>query len=80
MEPLAVVLVIALALIVLLRRPGVFQPALVAEGLCRCPGPRAPGDEDEQQPETDRAPRQWLPWAVGAVAVVRAALFVTLHA
>jgi hypothetical protein len=80
MEPLALIAVFVLALAVLLRRPGVFQPALVAEGLGRWPGPRTPGDEDEQLPETDRAPRPWLPWAVGAVAVVRVALLLTLHA
>ncbi len=80
MEQLAIVLVFALALVVLLRRPGFFQPALVADGPWRWPGPRAPGDEDEQQPETDRAPRPWLPWTIAAVAVVRVAVLVTLHA
>ena len=77
MEPFTVALV-ALALIVLLRRPGVFSPALVVESgdLVRAP----PGDEDDQLPETDRAPKRWLPWTVAAVALVRVALLVTLHA
>ena len=79
MEPLAFAIVAALALVVLLRRPGAFAPALVAEGAARLPPPR-PGDEDEQQPETDRAPRRWLPWGVAAVAAVRLALLLTLHA
>jgi hypothetical protein len=82
MEPLALVLVLALALAFLLRRPGDFQPVLVAgaDGIRRWPGPQVPGDEDEQLPETDRAPRRWLPWTVGALALVRVALLVTLHA
>jgi hypothetical protein len=41
---------------------------------------RAPGDEDEEMPETDRAPKAWLPWAVAALALVRVTLLVTLHA
>ncbi|HZX95505.1 MAG TPA: hypothetical protein VFE90_13370 [Myxococcales bacterium] len=79
MEPIALVVAAALAIVLLLRRPGVFSPVLVAEGMDRM-GPSVPGDEDEQLPETDRAPRQWLPWAVGAVAALRVVMLVTLHA
>jgi hypothetical protein len=77
MEPFAVA-VLAIALVVLLRRPGVFSPALVIEGVDTVRVP--PGDEDEQLPETDRAPKRWLPWTVAAVALVRVVLLVTLHA
>ena len=44
-------------------------------------GPGAPDDDEEQKPETDRAPRQlsWLPLAVGAMAAVRVAFLVVLH-
>ncbi|HET7785658.1 MAG TPA: hypothetical protein VFL36_06775 [Myxococcales bacterium] len=80
MEPLALTALAALAFAFFLRRPGAFFPALVSEGSVRAPAPRMPGDEDEQLPETDRAPRQWLPWAVAAVAVVRVALLLTLRA
>jgi hypothetical protein len=79
MEPFAVA-VFAFALILLLRRPGVFSPAFVLEGAAPGKAPVAPGDEDDQLPETDRAPRRWLPWAVLSVALVRVALLVTLHA
>jgi hypothetical protein len=80
MEPLALALVAAVAFFLLLRRPGLFSPALVAEGVSRVPAPRMPGDEEEQLPETDRAPRPWLPVAVAAVAALRVALLLTLRA
>ncbi|HEY6909564.1 MAG TPA: hypothetical protein VI356_09355 [Myxococcales bacterium] len=80
MEPLALASIAALALVLLLRRPGVFSPALVAEATGRMPASAVPGDEEEQLPETDRAPRRWLPWAVAAVAMLRVVLLVTLHA
>jgi hypothetical protein len=40
-----------------------------------------PDEEEEQKPETDRAPRRfaWLPVTVAALAVVRAGLLVALH-
>jgi len=76
-EPVVASVLIALAIVALLRRPGVFSPALVME---RIAAAAAPGDEDEQLPETDRAPRPWLPWAVAAVAALRVGLLVTLHA
>jgi hypothetical protein len=80
MEPLALMVAAALALVLFLRRPGTFSPALVTEGASRLPAPRLPGDEEEQLPETDRAPRPWLPWAVAAVAAVRVVLLLTLRA
>jgi hypothetical protein len=39
-----------------------------------------PGDDEDQMPETDRAPRHWLPWGVAALATVRLAFLLTLHA
>jgi hypothetical protein len=76
---MAIALAAALALAVLFRWPGVFSPALVlpAAAFGRL---EAPGDEEEQLPETDRAPRPWLPWAVAAVAALRLVLLLTLHA
>ena len=80
MEPFAIAAAAALALAILYRRPGTFSPALVAEGgVSRWPGPRMP-DEEEQLPETDRAPRRWLPWTVAAVAAVRVVVLLALHA
>jgi len=45
------------------------------------PRPGDAGDEEEQQPETDRAPRSfpWLPTAVGMMAAVRLCLLVGWH-
>jgi hypothetical protein len=81
MEPLAFAIVAALALLVLLRRPGALFPVLLADGPGRWTHPAGPGDDDEQQPETDRAPRRrWLPLCVAALATVRLALLLTLHA
>jgi len=58
----------------------VFSPALVVEGGLPVPASPAPGDDEEQLPETDRAPRPWLPWTIATVGVVRLVLLVTLHA
>ncbi|HUJ26460.1 MAG TPA: hypothetical protein VLW85_10600 [Myxococcales bacterium] len=69
---------VALALVVLLRTPGVLAPALAWEVGTGRPG--EPDEGDEQLPETDRAPRRWLPWTVAAVAALRVLLLVTLHA
>lgn len=80
MDPIALSVLIALALIVLFRRPGVMSPALAGvEVAPHWPG-TPPGDDEEQLPETDRAPRSWLPWSVAAVGLVRVALLVTMHA
>jgi hypothetical protein len=78
MDPVVASVLIALAIVALLRRPWVFSPALVMEPIAAAA--LAPGDEDEQLPETDRAPRSWLPWTVAAVAALRVGLLVTLHA
>jgi hypothetical protein len=84
MEPLALSVGIALALVVLLRRPGVWAPALVDGGR-----PGEPDDDEEQLPETDRSPpsvpgvhlvHRRLGWVVAAVAAVRLVLLLTLHA
>jgi hypothetical protein len=80
MEPFALSLLLVLAIVVLVRRPGAFSPALAgAEEPARWPGTPPNGDDEDQMPETDRAPR-WLPWSVATVAVARVALLVTLHA
>jgi hypothetical protein len=80
MEPLPIVVAFALALVILLRRPGALSPVPLVAGVSRWPGAPAPGDEEEQLPETDRAPQRWLPWGVAAVAVVRLVLLLTMHA
>jgi hypothetical protein len=80
MEPLALAIAFVLALLVLLRRPGVFSPVPLAANAARWPTTPAPGDEEEQLPETDRAPRPILPWGVAAVAALRLVLLLTLHA
>jgi hypothetical protein len=79
MEPMAAALAAALAIVLLLLRwPGVFSPVLAVEGWARPQNP--PGEDEEQLPETDRAPRPWLPWGVAAVAGIRLVLLLTLHA
>ena len=80
MEPLALAIAFVLALLVLLRRPGVFSPVPLAASASPWPAAPAPGDEEEQLPETDRAPRPILPWGVAAVAALRLVLLMTLHA
>ena len=80
MEPLALAIAFALALLVLLRRPGVLSPVLLAVGTSRWPGQPGPGDDEEQLPETDRAPRRWLPWGVAWVAALRLVVLLTMHA
>ena len=80
MEPLALAIAFILALIVLLRRPGVLSPVPLLVSASRWPVTPAPGDEEEQLPETDRAPRPLLPWGVAAVAALRLVFLLTLHA
>jgi hypothetical protein len=75
-------LVFAMLLAVVLRRIG-WSWLAVPAGASH-PGPRTPDDggEDEQQPETDRAPRRGLQVLTAAVAItaaVRLGLLVTLH-
>ena len=80
MLPFVMSLLVVLAIVALIRRPGVFSPALVMETASSWPGTPAPTDDDEQLPETDRAPRNWLPWTVAAVGAVRVAALLALHA
>ena len=80
MERLAIILAAALAIVILLRRPGALSPVLVLETGMPLRPPAAPGDEEDQLPETDRAPRPWLPWGVTAVSALRLVLLLTLHA
>jgi len=80
MEPLALAIAFVLALLVLFRRPGVFSPVPLAARASPWPVTPAPGDEEEQLPETDRAPRPLLPWGVATVAALRLVLLLTLHA
>jgi len=76
-------LVFAMLLVVTLRRMG-WQWLAVPAGVPQS-GPRIPdegGDEDEQQPETDRAPRRGLSTLTAAVALtaaVRLGFLVALH-
>ena len=80
MEPLALTAFLAIAIFALFRTPGVFAPALAGpEQSAYWPG--TVKDEDEELPQTDRAPSfQWLPYAVAAVATVRLAFLVALQA
>jgi hypothetical protein len=78
MEPIALPIVAAIALFLIFRRPGFYSPALVVEA--NAISAVAPGEDEEQYPETDRAPRPWLPLPVAAVTLARVALLVTLHA
>ena len=81
MEPFALTLVVAFALLaILLRRATAFAPVLAFAG--RPEATEIPGDDDEQLPETDRAPRKphALAWTVAAVGVARVALLVAMHA
>jgi hypothetical protein len=81
MEPLALAVAFVLALVVLLRMPGAFSPVVVTEQGNPWPTTPSPDDEEEQLPETDRAPGQrWLPWAVASVAALRLVLLLTLRA
>jgi hypothetical protein len=75
-------LVLATLLVVALRRNGWLWLAVPAGQTP--PGPRLPddGSEEEQQPETDRAPRrgfQGLTAAVALTAAVRLGFLVALH-
>ncbi len=79
MEPAAFAILAALAIVLLLRRPPMLFAVAIARGARRW-HLRPPGDGDDQQPETDRAPRPWLAWSVAAVAAVRVAVLLTLHA
>ena len=73
---LAFVMLFAMAL-----RRSLLNVPIPLTTLAAVPRPGDPGDEDEQQPETDRAPRsfRWLPAAVGMMAALRLCLFVGWH-
>jgi hypothetical protein len=62
------------------RRRVLSVPVLVSQ-VAATPRPGDAGDEEEQQPETDRAPRSfpWLPTAVGMTAALRLCLLVGWH-
>jgi hypothetical protein len=64
-----------------LRRGLLSVPVLINNVLAYAPRPGDAGDEEEQQPETDRAPRSfpWLPAAVGMTAALRLCLLVGWH-
>ena len=80
MEPLAIALAAALALLILFRRPGALSPVLIVDASMAAAPLLPPGDEEDQLPETDRAPRPWLPWSVATLAAFRLVLLPTLHA
>jgi len=78
MEPLALSIAAALFLVALFRMPGLTEPALAFADQVNG---TIPGDEDEELPQTDRAPsRHWLGWTVAGVAALRLVLLVTLQA
>jgi hypothetical protein len=57
--------------VVTVRRSGLSSPVLITQ-VAAAPRPSDTGDEEEQQPETDRAPRSF-PWLKAAVAMTAAA-------
>ena len=78
MVSLALLVAAALFLVAFFRMPGLTEPALAIAD--QVPG-TVPGDEDEELPQTDRAPsRKWLPWTVAGVAALRLILLLTMHA
>jgi hypothetical protein len=80
MEPVALTLIAVFVFAAfLLLRPTQFAPALAFEGRAET---ELPGDEDDQMPETDRAPRRRNPlaWTVAALALVRVTLLIALGA
>jgi hypothetical protein len=68
----------AVLLFALFRRvqEPVFEPISVADAV-----PALPDDDDEQKPETDRAPGHfpWLAASVAATAALRVGLLAVLH-
>jgi hypothetical protein len=66
--------------VIAFRRSQLSAPVLVGEFASE-PRPGDAGDEEEQQPETDRAPRSfpWLPTAVAMTAAFRVCLLVGWH-
>jgi len=82
MERLALAVAFLLALLVIFRMLGLPSPVPLAAQGNPWPTTPSPDDEEEQLPETDRAPqRRWLlPWAVASVAALRLVLLLTLRA
>ena len=81
---IAWILAAAALLVAVLRRSGWLRLAVpvTASDLREGPGVPEGGDDDEQLPETDRAPRRsshLLACAVVLTAAVRVALLVALH-
>ena len=80
MEPLALSIAAALFILALLKMPGLTMPALAfAQPMVGS----IPGEDDEELPQTDRAPRRLrlpLPSIIASVAALRLLLLVTLHA
>jgi hypothetical protein len=66
--------------VIAFRRALLSAPVLVSQ-VASEPRPGDAGDEEEQQPETDRAPRSfpWLPTAVAMTAALRLCLLVGWH-
>lgn len=84
MQPnLAAVFVLFALMLLAILRWSVAMPLADGPAPARWPGTQKPDTEDEQ-PETDRAPRRlWthaLPAAVAVMAALRVALLFTLHA
>jgi hypothetical protein len=80
MEPVTLLIVGVLALIAVIRSPRISAPQLVGPVSLEWSGPEE--EDEDQRPETDRAPSFPRPllWAVASVAVLRAAAFVALGA
>jgi hypothetical protein len=78
MEPVALSVAAALFILALLRMPGLTAPALA---FAQPVTGTIPGDDEEELPQTDRAPsRPWLGWTVAAVAAFRLVLLVAFQA
>ena len=69
-----------LLFVMAVRRSWLNVPVLIAQ-VASTPRPGDAGDEEEQQPETDRAPRSfpWLKAAVAMTAALRLCLLVGWH-
>ena len=79
MEPLALSIAAALFVLALLKMPGLTAPALAYAAPHEV---TLPGDDEDEMPQTDRAPssQRWLSWTVVSVAALRLVVLVTLHA
>jgi hypothetical protein len=68
-------------LFVMALRRGLLSAPILVDRVAYAPRPGDAGDDEEQQPETDRAPRSfpWLPATVGMTAALRLCLLVGWH-